>query len=44
MSVLVIVYFTERDGLLIFLLCGGNKSTQSKDIAKAKRMAVEFKE
>lgn len=38
------VYFTEREGLLIVLLCGGNKSTQSKDIAKAKRMAIEFKE
>ena len=29
------VYFTERDGLLVILLAGGSKTTQSKDIKTA---------
>jgi len=33
------VYFTRREGVLIILLCGGDKATQAKDIARAKRMA-----
>ncbi len=37
------VYFTERGGKLILLLCGGDKATQDKDIAKAKAMAAELK-
>ena len=30
------VYFKEKDGKIILLLIGGDKSTQQKDIAKAK--------
>jgi len=30
------VYFTLRDGRLILLLNGGNKSSQSRDIRRAK--------
>lgn len=33
------VYFTRRKQIVIVLLCGGDKSTQSKDIATAQRMA-----
>ena len=38
------VYFTRRGVLLVLLLCGGDKSTQAKDIAQAKRLAKELKE
>jgi len=30
------VYFHESNNIIILLLCGGDKSTQSKDIQKAK--------
>ena len=33
------VYYTERNGEIIFLLAGGNKSTQSKDIKLAQMLA-----
>jgi putative addiction module killer protein len=33
------VYYTIRDNKIIFLLQGGNKSTQKKDINKAKTLA-----
>ena len=29
------IYFTEIDNIIIVLLCGGDKSTQVKDIKKA---------
>ena len=32
------VYFKEKDGKIILLLIGGNKSTQQKDITKAKEI------
>ena len=32
------VYYTIKDNTVIFLLCGGDKSTQSKDIEKAKKI------
>ena len=32
------VYFKEKDGKIIILLIGGNKSTQQKDILKAKEI------
>jgi putative addiction module killer protein len=38
------VYFVQRGKILIILLCGGNKKTQSKDIAAAKAMARDLKE
>ena len=36
------VYFTERAGEIVILLCGGDKSSQSADIAKAISMAAEL--
>jgi putative addiction module killer protein len=35
------VYFVQRGAVLIVLLCGGDKSTQEKDIGPAKRLAKE---
>jgi putative addiction module killer protein len=35
------VYFTRRGMTLVILLCGGDKKSQRKDIALAKRMAKE---
>ena len=29
------VYYTIQNGIVVLLLCGGNKSTQSRDIKKA---------
>ena len=38
------VYVMQAGRVVIFLLCGGDKSTQARDIAKAKRLAREWKE
>jgi len=38
------VYLTQRGPVLIVLLCGGDKSTQADDIAKAKAIADDLKE
>ncbi|MHB0951469.1 MAG: type II toxin-antitoxin system RelE/ParE family toxin [Allorhizobium sp.] len=35
------VYFVQRGQTIIILLCGGDKSTQSKDIKVAKQIAKE---
>ncbi|MBK5530413.1 type II toxin-antitoxin system RelE/ParE family toxin [Pseudomonas sp. NPDC087598] len=35
------VYFTIRDGAVIVLLAGGDKSSQSADIRRAQKMAKE---
>lgn len=35
------VYFVQRREVLIILLCGGDKSTQDRDIATAKQLARE---
>ncbi len=35
------VYYIQRGAVLIILLCGGDKSTQDRDIAAAKRLAKE---
>lgn len=35
------VYFTNKDNKIIFLLVGGDKSTQDDDIKTAKKMAEE---
>jgi putative addiction module killer protein len=32
------LYYVIREGRIILLLCGGNKSTQERDIKKAKEM------
>ena len=38
------VYYLQDGDLLILLLCGGDKSTQQKDIEKAKFLAREWRE
>jgi len=38
------VYFQRRGNTIIVLLCGGDKSTQAKDIKAAKRLAMEWSE
>lgn len=35
------VYFTRRENTVIVLLCGGDKSSQTRDIAQAKALAKE---
>ncbi|HZL09896.1 MAG TPA: type II toxin-antitoxin system RelE/ParE family toxin [Prolixibacteraceae bacterium] len=37
------VYFNEKDGKIIILLVGGDKSTQQKDIEKAKEILKKLK-
>ncbi|MCP5095651.1 MAG: addiction module killer protein [Chloroflexi bacterium] len=36
------VYFVKKGDEIIILLCGGNKSSQDKDIKIAKKMAKEL--
>lgn len=36
------VYFTRRDNVVYLLLMGGDKSTQSRDIKRAKQMAMKL--
>lgn len=38
------VYFQRRGNLLVVLLCGGDKSSQPRDIAAAKELAKEWSE
>ena len=38
------VYFQQRGAAIVVLLCGGDKASQSRDIAWAKRLAQEWKE
>ena len=37
------VYFLQQGPIVVVLLCGGDKSTQDKDIAKAKALAEEWR-
>jgi putative addiction module killer protein len=37
------VYFTRKPGLVVLLLCGGDKSSQSKDIARARNILSEIR-
>jgi putative addiction module killer protein len=37
------VYFVRTGSVVYVLLCGGNKSSQKRDIATAKKMARELK-
>lgn len=36
------VYFKQTDKTVVLLLCGGDKSTQQKDIKRAKEIAAEL--
>lgn len=36
------IYFQQRGSLLIVLLCGGDKGSQARDIAAAKKLAKEW--
>jgi putative addiction module killer protein len=38
------VYYTVRDGRIVFLLTGGDKSTQAKDIEKARNMMTALED
>lgn len=38
------IYFQRRGNLLVVLLCGGDKSSQARDIAAAKKLAKEWSE
>jgi putative addiction module killer protein len=38
------VYFTRKGATVYLLLAGGDKSTQKRDISRAKAMARELKE
>ncbi|PKO12197.1 MAG: addiction module antitoxin RelB [Chloroflexi bacterium HGW-Chloroflexi-10] len=38
------VYFVKQGNLIVILLCGGDKSTQPKDIQKAYELAQMLKE
>lgn len=35
------IYYVWKDGLLIILLTGGDKSSQARDIVRAKRLAKD---
>ncbi len=36
------VYYTIKDKTVVFLLCGGDKSSQQKDIKRAKEIVTEL--
>lgn len=38
------VYFTRRGRTVYLLLCGGDKSTQQKDIRRAKELLTQQKD
>ncbi len=38
------VYFTRRGETVVVLLCGGDKGSQERDIARAKALAQELQE
>ncbi|OXC78631.1 hypothetical protein BSU04_10905 [Caballeronia sordidicola] len=38
------VYLQQRGTTLVVLLCGGDKSTQTRDIDLAKKLAQEWEE
>lgn len=38
------VYFTQREKVVYLLLCGGDKSTQKRDIARAKVLRKQLEE
>jgi putative addiction module killer protein len=38
------VYYVQRGSILIFLLCGGDKSSQSNDVERAKALALQIED
>jgi len=36
------VYFTKRRNMILLLLCGGNKSSQARDIERAKQLLAKL--
>ena len=36
------IYFVQRQKVMILLLCGGSKSSQARDIGRAKRLLKEI--
>lgn len=38
------IYFAEADDVIILILCAGDKSSQARDIAKAKSIINKIKE
>ncbi len=36
------IYYTRKDAVIILLLCGGDKSTQAKDIRRAIQIAAKW--
>ena len=36
------VYFAQEGSMVVILLCGGDKGSQARDIARAKEMAAEL--
>ncbi|ASX25878.1 type II toxin-antitoxin system RelE/ParE family toxin [Candidatus Williamhamiltonella defendens] len=38
------VYFQRRDAVIVILLCGGDKRSQTRDIKTALRLAAEWSE
>ena len=38
------IYFGEVDNTIVLLLCGGTKSSQTRDIARAKAYWLQYKE
>lgn len=38
------IYYIKEGSRVVILLCGGDKSTQKKDIAKAKKIAKEVQD
>jgi len=38
------VYFTRRGQAVYLLLCGGDKSSQQKDIRRAKELAAQLED
>lgn len=37
------VYYAQRGHQVVLLLCGGDKSTQQNDIARARQLATEWR-